>query len=64
MISTFAGTISMLWVVLCLLLLHDTPAEHPGISMAEREYIEKSRMNFSGESTVSTAAEFFNYSFY
>ncbi|CAL1542430.1 unnamed protein product [Lymnaea stagnalis] len=38
----FFGVLGCLWFVAWMLLVHNTPAEHPRISITEREYIESS----------------------
>ncbi|XP_048729076.1 sialin-like isoform X2 [Ostrea edulis] len=39
---TYAGALGCVWFVIWMLIVHDTPAQHPGISKEEREYIETS----------------------
>ncbi|XP_048729077.1 sialin-like isoform X3 [Ostrea edulis] len=36
------GALGCVWFVIWMLIVHDTPAQHPGISKEEREYIETS----------------------
>ena len=36
------GVLGCLWFVLWMLTVHDSPAQHPRISQAERHYIESS----------------------
>ncbi|KAK3088049.1 hypothetical protein FSP39_013989 [Pinctada imbricata] len=36
------GALGCIWFAVWMLVVHDTPAEHPRISKEEREYIEKS----------------------
>ena len=43
----------MLWLLACCLLVHDSPAEHPRISLAEKQYIEASTPVLTGEEKVS-----------
>ena len=38
----FLGVIACIWFIAWMLLVHDTPADHPRISKPEKDYIEKS----------------------
>ena len=37
-----SGAIGCLWFVVWMLVVHDTPAQHPRISQEEKDYIETS----------------------
>ena len=39
--KSFSGIAGILWWVLWVFLIHDTPAKHPSISKVERNYIER-----------------------
>lgn len=36
------GVFTLVWFIFWMILIHDSPAEHPSISKEEREYIERS----------------------
>lgn len=41
-LSVLSGAIGCVWFVVWMLVVHDTPAQHPGISKEEKDYIETS----------------------
>ena len=42
MIVFFLGGVGVLWFIMWTMLTHDRPANHPRISIKEREYIQSS----------------------
>ncbi|KAH9496626.1 hypothetical protein Btru_009846 [Bulinus truncatus] len=48
------GGFGLLWSIGWLLLIHDTPAQHPRISQSEKEYIESNVRTSHGASSVQS----------